>query len=163
MAENLFRHKRTFRRSDQDPNGVKRIKVPLRTSLAAYERVHPNSDSCACAKLGPKAWRFSAFHVKKYTKNCREPSSPRSAQHELQMTPAARLRRAARAICNRFCGCATVVRAISRQCAATRRVADGTFPGVYCGQPDRPLRFKASGTRARRTCGAVRRARGRSP
>ena len=66
-----------------------------------------------------------------------------SAVHELQMTPAARLRRAARAICNRFGGCATVVRAISRQCAATRRIADGAIPSVSCGQPGHPLHFTA--------------------
>ena len=46
---------------------------------------------------------------------------------------------------------------------ATRRDADGDRSDAFCGPPDRPLRLKASGTRARRTCGAVRRARGRSP
>ena len=73
----------------------------------------------------------------------RHPSIRARGRHELQMTPAARLRRAARAICNRFGGCATVVRAISRQCAATRRIADGTIPSVSCGQPGHPLHFTA--------------------
>ena len=70
-----------------------------------------------------------------------------SAVHELQMTPAARLRRAARAICNRFGGCSTVVRAISRQCAATRRIADGAIPSVSCGQPFRACLAGSPATR----------------
>ena len=63
--------------------------------------------------------------------------------HGLQMTSAARLRRAALVICNRFGGCVTARCAFSRQCAATRRVADGIFPSMSCGQPGRPLHITA--------------------
>ena len=73
----------------------------------------------------------------------KELSRPVTTVHGLQMTPVARLRRAVRAICNRPGGRAAAGCAISRQCAATRRVAVGTVPGVSCGQPGHPLHFTA--------------------
>ena len=44
-----------------------------------------------------------------------------------------------------------------------RREADGTRSGACYGPSDHPLHLKESGTRARRTCGEVRRVQGRSP
>ena len=78
-------------------------------------------------------------HLSNYTKKHVADATGARRRHGLQMTPVARLRRAARVICNLFGGCDTARSAFSRQCTATRRAADGTFPGVSCGQPRRPL------------------------
>ena len=117
------------------------------TVLAVRRKEHPLSDG----------------NLREVYHNWRPRAIRLSCNHGLQMTPVARLRRAVRAICNRPGGRAAAGCAISRQCAATRRVAVGTVPGVSCGQPGHPLHFTAQGIPWRCTCGGLRRAGGRFP
>ena len=111
----------------------------------------------------PTRQRRRNLHGFRYNISERFSSIPAPRMHGLQMPPRVSAAPSRRGHLQSVLRDETLRHRLFRARHATRRDADGDRSDAFCGPPDRPLQFKASGTRARRTCGAVRRERGRSP